>query len=121
MMGMIATGAVVTSAKRQGKPKLVQQGNKEWTTVIQGINVAEWAIPPFLIFQGKHHLSAWYEEDDLPHDRIIAVSENGWTTYELGLQCLKHFDKHTKRRTVGGYRLLIIDGHENYDLLKFQQ
>jgi hypothetical protein len=89
--------------------------------VIQGVNAMGWAIPPFVIFQGKNHLSAWYEEDNLPHDWVIAVSENGWTTNALGLQWLKHFDAHTKRRTVGSYRLLVIDGHESHNSLEFQQ
>ncbi|KAH5056627.1 hypothetical protein HBH95_250220 [Parastagonospora nodorum] len=34
---------------------------------------------------------------------------------------LKHFNKHTKRRVIGAYRLLIIDGYESYDSLEFQQ
>jgi hypothetical protein len=89
--------------------------------VIQGINAIGWAIPPFIIFQGKHHLSAWYKEGSLPHDWVIGVSENGWTTNELGLQWLKHFDEHTKKRVVGAYRLLVIDGHESHDSLAFQQ
>jgi hypothetical protein len=121
MMGQISTGAVVTSSERRGRPKSVQQGNREWTTVVQGVNATGWAIPPFVIFQGKNHLSAWYKEEDLPHDWVIAVSENGWTTNELGLQWLKHFDKHTKERTIGSHRLLIIDGHESHDSLEFQQ
>jgi hypothetical protein len=121
MMGMISTGAVVTSSERRGRPKSVQQGNREWTTVIQGINAMGWSIPPFIIFQGKYHLSAWYKEDKLPRDWVIAVSKNGWTTNELGLQWLKHFDEHTKRRVIGAYRLLIIDGHESHDSLDFQQ
>lgn len=58
MMGVISTGAVVTAADRRGRPKTVQQGNREWVTAIQGINATGWAIPPFIIFQGKHHLSA---------------------------------------------------------------
>jgi hypothetical protein len=74
-----------------------------------------------VIFQGKNHLSAWYKEDNLPHDWVIAVSENGWTTNKLGLAWLKHFDAHTKRRTLGGVRLLVIDGHESHDSLEFQQ
>jgi hypothetical protein len=57
MMGMISTRAVVTGAERRGRPKSVQQGNREWTTVIQGVNAMGWAILPFVIFQGKHHLS----------------------------------------------------------------
>jgi hypothetical protein len=89
--------------------------------VIQDIKAIGWAIPPFIIFQSKHHLSAWYKEDDLPHDWAIAVSEKDWTTNKLGLEWLKHIDRHTKKRTVGQYCLLIIDGHKSYHLLKFQQ
>ncbi|EFQ89076.1 hypothetical protein PTT_14797 [Pyrenophora teres f. teres 0-1] len=28
---------------------------------------------------------------------------------------------HTKRRTIGSYRLLVIDGHESHNSLEFQQ
>ena len=68
MMGQISHGTVVSSADCRGRPKMVQPGNREWVTVIQGINATGWAIPPFIIFQGKHHLSAWYKEEDLPQD-----------------------------------------------------
>jgi RecB family endonuclease NucS len=34
MMGVISTGAVVTASERRGRPKAVQPGNREWTTVI---------------------------------------------------------------------------------------
>jgi hypothetical protein len=34
---------------------------------------------------------------------------------------LKHFDEHTKKRVVGTYRLLAIDGHESHNSLAFQQ
>ncbi|KAF7572858.1 hypothetical protein PtrM4_077630 [Pyrenophora tritici-repentis] len=95
---LISTGAVVTALERRGRPKSVQQGNREWTTVIQGINATGWPIPPFIIFKGHYHLSAWYKEDSLPYNWVIVVSENGWTTNELGLQWLKHFDEHTKKR-----------------------
>jgi hypothetical protein len=121
MMGQISTGAVVTASERRGRPKAVQPGNREWTTVIQGINATGWAIPPFIIFKGRHHLSAWYKEEDLPQDWVIAVSDNGWTTNKLGLQWLKHFDEHTKKRVIGSHRLLVIDGHESHDSLQFQQ
>jgi hypothetical protein len=80
-----------------------------------------WAIPPFVIFKGKHHLSAWYKEDNLPHNWVIAVSDNGWTTNKLGLQWLKHIDTHTKRHTISTHRLLILNGHESHNSLEFQQ
>ena len=121
MMGVISTGAVVTGSERRGRPKTVQQGDREWTSIIQGINASGWSIPPFVIFQGKHHLSAWYKEPSLPHDWVITVSENGWTNNELGIKWLKHFDKHTKERTVGSHRLLILDGHESHNSVDFHQ
>jgi hypothetical protein len=48
---------------------------------------------------------------------VIVVSENGWTTNELGLQWLKHINAHTKRRTVDTHRLLITVGHDSHDSL----
>ncbi|KAF4300733.1 hypothetical protein GTA08_BOTSDO06775 [Botryosphaeria dothidea] len=120
MMGKILAQLVVTGSERRNRPKAVQPGDREWVTIIQGINAAGWAIPPFIIFAAKHHLSAWYGDNDIPGDWAIAVSDNGWTTNELGVAWLKHFNKHTKARTVGTYRLLIIDGHESHNSLEFQ-
>jgi hypothetical protein len=113
-MGIISTGVVVTGSERRNRPKAIQPGDREWATVIQGINACGWAIPPFIILAGMYHLSAWYEGDDIPLDWPISVSDNGWTTNELGIEWLKHFNKHTKNRSVGKYRLLIQDGHESH-------
>jgi hypothetical protein len=33
---------------------------------------------------------------------------------------VKHFDKNTKSRTTGGYRLLILDGHESHHSAGFE-
>ena len=38
MMGIISTGTVVTSSERRSNAKLVQPGNRQWVTVIQGVN-----------------------------------------------------------------------------------
>ncbi len=119
-MGVISTAVVITGAERRSRPKTVQPGNREWVTIIQGVNCQGWAIPPFIIFAGKNHLSAWYEEEGIPYDWVISLSENGWTTNKIGLDLLKHFDMHTKDRTTGVYRLLIFDGHESHNSLQFK-
>jgi hypothetical protein len=121
MMGKITTQLVVTGSERRGRPKSIQPGDREWVTVIAAINAAGWSVPPFLIFAGKYHLSAWYEEAEIPRDWAFGVSDNGWTNNELGVDWLKHFNAYTKARTVGARRLLILDGHESHYSLKFQE
>ena len=112
-MGVIGSMKVVTGSERRTRPNLIQPGDREWVTVIQSICAAGYAIPPF-IYKGRVHISAWYEERNIPYDWKLSVSENGWTNNQLGLEWLKHFDQHTKSRQKGSYRLLILDGHESH-------
>ena len=49
------------------------------------------------------------------------MSENGWTTDELGLEWLKHFNKYTESCTTGVYRLLILDGYGSHGTPEFDQ
>ena len=121
LMGQISSEMVVTKAERLGKPRTTQQGNREWVTVIQGIGSYGYILPPFIIVAGKNHLSSWYENTPMPADWVVAVTSNGWTTNERGLNWIKHFDQHTKSRTKGGYRLLIIDGHESHHSYEFEK
>ncbi|KAF6514198.1 hypothetical protein HZS61_006454 [Fusarium oxysporum f. sp. conglutinans] len=100
MMGVIASGMVVTGAERRGRPKVVQPGNREWITVIQAINAEGQAIPPFIIGAGQYHLANWYRESNLPGDWAIATSPNGWTDNEIGLEWLKHFNRTTRKGKV---------------------
>jgi hypothetical protein len=76
---------VVTTSDGRGKAKLAQPGNREWATVIQGVNALGWAIPPFIILAAQYHLANWYTECDLPADWRIATTDNGWTTNAVGL------------------------------------
>src|SRR6478752_2452280 len=120
MMGVISSGIVVTSSERRGNPKSVQPGNREWATVIQAINAEGQAIDPFIVVAGEFHLQNWYKESNLPATWVIATTENGWTDNETGLDWLKHFNRAITDRSVGAYRLLILDGHESHRLADFQ-
>jgi hypothetical protein len=99
-MGIIGSMKVVTGAERCARPEMVQLGDREWVTVIQGICAAGYAIPPFIIYKGVVHISAWYEDISILRNWKISVSENGWTNNELGLMWLKHFD--TYKGSKGG-------------------
>jgi hypothetical protein len=39
----------------------------------------------------------------------------------MGFEWLKHFDQHTINRSVGTYRLLILDGHESHQSTEFRE
>ncbi|KFY23544.1 hypothetical protein V493_05796 [Pseudogymnoascus sp. VKM F-4281 (FW-2241)] len=99
---------VVTRADRRGRGKAIQPGNREWATAIVCVNSEGSDIPPFLVIQGKNHLASWYTDGGLPQDWVIKPTSNGWTNNETGLEWLKHFDKHTRSRTKGTYRMLSI-------------
>ena len=117
-MGVISTEKVITQrssrTKRSGRPKVQQPGNRNWVTVIEGINATGWTLPSTIIFEGKVHQSSWYRTG-IPSTWTIGLSENGWTTNELGYKWLSEvFDKYTRQRTIGTYRLLLLDGHKSH-------
>jgi hypothetical protein len=120
MMGQICPSMVVTRSDRRGKGKTVQPGNREWATAITCISGDGFDIPPFLLVQGRYHLASWYTEGGLPDSWAIKPTSNGWTDNETGLDWIKHFDKHTRARTKGGYRMLVLDGHESHQSVNFE-
>ena len=119
IMGVAATSKVVISSDTVGRAVLIQPGNREWVTVIEGVNAAGWAIPPFIILAGKVHQSGWYRA--LPTNWVVAVSDNGWTNDELGYKWIQHFNRHTESCTKGAYRLLILNGHNSHATPEFDQ
>src|SRR5438045_3276265 len=103
-MGVARAGSskVVTASTSVGCITVIQPGNRKWVTVIECINASGWALPPFVILEGKVHLTAWYKTT-IPSDWMITISENGWTNDALGFQWIQHFDKWTKQHTTGKY------------------
>jgi hypothetical protein len=119
-MGMLSSAKVVTSSERHGKPRTKQPGNQEWVIVIQGVCATSWVVPSYVVVKGKYHLLPWYQNGQFPKDWRIHTSDNGWITNEIGLDWIKHFDEHTKGRTIGVYRLLILDGHKSHHSALFE-
>jgi hypothetical protein len=119
MMGVGGTSKVVTSSDIIGRAVDIQPGNHNWVTSIECINASGWSLSPFLILEGKLHQAEWYTT--FPPDWVIVLSANGWTTDELDLEWVKHFNRHTASRTRGVYRLLILDGHGSHATPEFDQ
>ena len=66
-IGVIGTAKVVTGSEKTLCPKLMQSGNTEWVTVVEGVNASGWKLPPIIILKGKLHQASWYEIE-LPYD-----------------------------------------------------
>lgn len=121
MMGVISTGMVVTSSDGRAKAKTIQPGNREWVTVVQAISSVGYAVPPYVIVAGKNHLDSWYDETELLPYWRTGVSQNGWTTNELAMDWIRHFEEFTSSRKLGVYRLLVLDGHESHHSNEFEE
>jgi hypothetical protein len=69
-MGVASSSKVVTGSERRTRPELVQPGDREWVTVIQSIcaDGSYGYSPPFIIYKGRVHISAWYEEALIPRN-----------------------------------------------------
>lgn len=119
LMGVIRSSLVVTVTERRSRPNNAQPGNREWSTQIHSVSAAGVALPPFFILKAQCHLTSWFTSE-LPPDSVIAVSDNGWTTNEIGVSWIKHFDLHTRGTTKGTHRLLILDGHESHHSAEFE-
>jgi hypothetical protein len=112
-MGLIANQKVVTRADLYGRRRLLQPGNREWVTAIEAICADGYLLPPCVIFKGKVAIAGWF--NNLPKDWRFEVSNNGWTTDEIGLRWLqKVFIPSTNSRVRGRFRLLILDGHGSH-------
>ena len=110
---------IVTKRKRAhyfGIPE-----NRESATAIEAISAGGRFIPAFLILSGQLHMSQWYQLRELEGDTVIGTSSTGYSNDELGLNWIKHFDKHTVKGTQGSKRLLIIDGHGSHHTKQFIQ
>jgi hypothetical protein len=120
-MGLCSTAKVITGSDRYARPKLLQPGNREWVTAIEATNSTGWAVPSYIIFKAKKNVRlGWF--DDLPSDWRINISENGWTTDQIGLEWLKtHFIPYINGRTKGKYRMLILDGHGSHLTAEFDR
>ena len=120
-MGVASTAKVVCGSEtKQSHAKALQPGNREWVTAIVAVNTAGWSLPPQIIFAAVNHQSLWYY--DLPENYVLSVSKNGWTTDELGIEWLqKVFEPTTAPRTIGRYRLLILDGHGSHATAEFDR
>jgi hypothetical protein len=111
-MGITSTSKVITSREWHGKRKLLQPGNREWVTTIECIHL-NGVLSPTIIFKAKVLMSAWFST--VPNDWRFEVSDNGWTTDQIGISWLENcFIQYVTKRRHGAWSLLVMDGHGSH-------
>lgn len=96
----------------------IQDGNREWITVIATICADGTALSPGLIYKAVSEgiRSVWVEDCQLEEDACFFTSSpNGWTSNELGASWLLNiFHKETANKAKRAWRLLFVDGHGSH-------
>jgi hypothetical protein len=109
LMGCIGKVRVIVS-KYDKKAFMTEPGSREWVSLIECVSLDGRRTRPWIIFKGKLHQKSWLS---LYPDAHIALSDNGWTDHEIGLEWFKIcFEPET--RCGDEYRLLILDGHSSH-------
>jgi hypothetical protein len=96
----------------------IQDGSREWITLLACICADGTALNPAIIYQSASSSlqDSWlqaFDPDD--HWAYFSASSSGWTNNDIGLAWLKQvFDCSTKAKARLSYRLLILDGHGSY-------
>jgi hypothetical protein len=123
MMGITGRSKRVFS-KRQWERKEVrdtlQDGSREWITLLATICADGDVLPPGLIYQSAACTLQpdWVASVEVnKHDVFITSTPSGWSNNDVGLAWLEQvFDRCTREKARRGrdYRLLIVDGHGSH-------
>lgn len=105
--------------KRKHTKLFTMRTNRETATAVETISAAGEVVPAFLILKGMLYQSSWYQVQEMRPQAIIGLSESGYTNDELSLSWLKHFERHTRGKTRGSKRLLLLDGYGSHHTLEF--
>jgi hypothetical protein len=100
----------------------VQDGNREFITLIACVCALGNAIPPTLLYKGKSRdlQDTWVDELEDVDDIFFGATENGWTNDAYGLKWLQEvFEPRTRPKRHTTKRLLIVDGHSSHVNLRF--
>jgi hypothetical protein len=104
----------------------LQDGNREWITLLVCICGNGSSLPPGLLFASTNSSiqSSWVEGIQAgKHEAFVSSSPNGWSNNDTGLAWLEQvFNRYTKekaRKDPRAWRLLILDGHGSHITMDF--
>jgi hypothetical protein len=110
---------IVTRRNNKERLYLSDPNNRESITSIETICADGSEIPPLVILSMQTHLEGTFQ--NLNKKILMAVSDTGYSNDKINLEWIHHFNKFTKKKTKGVYRLLVSDGFESHNDFDFIQ
>ena len=124
-IGLGGAGTLIGRASRRN-PSLIQDGGRDWITVVEAISGGAKVLPPLIIFKANAHLIGHHTNIEIEEkeDAFFATSAKGYTNAQITFKWFQEiFEQRT--RTVNGINqhwILVLDGHsthvENYEFIQ---
>jgi len=119
--GSRSNGKVLGPVTKSGSKRtyVKEPGTTDWVSILECASAEGRSIKPLVIFKGAGLHSTWFPVDNAP-DWHYTVSENGWTSNDIGLQWLEtKFLPESTPDDPSDWRLLICDGHGSHATIDF--
>jgi len=111
---------VVVTLDTKRPAKIADSDNREYVTAMEAANAEGDTIPPMLIFKGADLvMHKWSATNDLHRSITLASSESAYINDDLAIDYIKHFIDAVKRKRIGIYILLIMDGCDSHKTYEF--
>lgn len=111
----------VVSREQTRRGTIGRDDSQEIIGVVECVSATGHVVPPMLIVPSKSYREKWCAETDVEPEYLVTASTARSVTPRLMVSWLEHFDKMTRLRKTGRYRLLLVEGrdsHFTYEFLK---
>ncbi|KAH8922540.1 hypothetical protein BT69DRAFT_1263324 [Atractiella rhizophila] len=118
MIGVAQKEHVVVRRRREvGDIQYVQDGNREWITVIECVSVEGQSSSPYIILAGHNFMSSWV--DNPVPGATYSNTPSGWTDEKEGVAWLTIWEEETQPLDPEEWQLLVMDGHGSHQMIEF--
>jgi len=123
-IGIGGAGVLVCRASRRN-PSIIQDGGREWITVVKAISGEGKVLAPLIIFKTGAHLMGHHTHIEIKEkeDAYFSTSSKGYTNTEITFKWFQEVFEPSTRLANGieDHCILLLDGHsahvENYDFI----
>src|ERR1700723_1894418 len=112
---------IITRLEEKSRFQSASETNRDFASCLEAISGNGCVLPRAIILKGEQILHHHITHTDLPDNYVLGVQTAGYSNDDYAFEWIKHFDKYSKARQVGVYRLLLLDGHGSHLTKEFAE